>query len=69
VHSGKVALPGGMLAVGFVMAVAAHSTSSSAAVVVTSECWVSSYGVADTASEIEGAVFALASVAGSSVVA
>jgi hypothetical protein len=69
VHSRKVALMGGMLAVGSVMAVAIHSTGSSAAVVAASEHWVSASGVVVVASEIEGAAFALASMASSSMVA
>jgi hypothetical protein len=55
VYPGKVALPGRMLAMGSIVAVAVHSTGSPAAVVI--------------ASEIEGAAFALASEASSSMVA
>jgi hypothetical protein len=71
VYSEKVALPGKILAVGFVMAVVVHSTSSSAMVVVASERWVSASEALAIASKIEGAAFAfaLASVASSSMVA
>jgi hypothetical protein len=69
VHSGKGALSGGMLAAGSVMAVAANAIGLSAAVVAVSERRVSASGAMTIASEIEGAAFALASVAGSSVVA
>jgi hypothetical protein len=65
VYSGKVALPGGMLGVCSVVAVAIHSASSFAA----SARWVSASEAMTIASEIEGAAFALASMAGSSVVA
>jgi hypothetical protein len=58
-----------MLAVGSVMAVAAHSTGSSATVVAASAHWVSTFDFAVVASRIEGAAFAFASAAGSSVVA
>jgi hypothetical protein len=58
-----------MLAVSSVMAVVVDSTSSSAAVVATSECWVSASGTAAVAPKIEGAAFALASIASSSAVA
>jgi hypothetical protein len=51
------------------MVVAVHSVSSSAMVVAASACWVSASKAAAVASEIEGAAFALASVAGSSAVA
>jgi hypothetical protein len=69
VHYGKVALSGGMLAMGPVMAVVIHSTGSSVAVVTASEHWVSASGATAIASEIEGAAFVLAYVAGSSAVA
>jgi hypothetical protein len=65
----KVALPGGILVVRFDTAVAAHSTGSSAMVVIASEHWVSAYEAATVASRIVGAAFALAPVAGSSMVA
>jgi hypothetical protein len=67
VHSGKVALPSGMLAVGLVVAV--HSTSSSAVLVAISVHWVSRFGIAAVAHEIKGATIALASMVGSSMVA
>jgi hypothetical protein len=66
---GKVALPGGILVVGSVMVVAIHSTGSSTTVVIASACWVSTSIATTVASIIEGAAFALASVAGSSMVA
>jgi hypothetical protein len=69
VHSGKVALPGGMLVVGSVVAVAVHSTGSSTTVVAASEHWVSGSRIVAIASEIEGVAFALPSVPSSSVVA
>jgi hypothetical protein len=69
VCSGKVALPGTMLVVGSIVAVAAHSASSSAVVVTASARWVSAFEAAAVASGIEGAAFALAYTAGSSVVA
>jgi hypothetical protein len=69
VDSGKVALLGGMLAVGSALAVAVHSIGSSAAVVIASARWVSVFEVAAVASEIEGTANTLASVAGSSMVA
>jgi hypothetical protein len=62
-------LPSGMQVVGSTVVLAAHSVSSSAAVVAASECWVSASRAAAIASKIEGAVFALASTAGSSAVA
>jgi hypothetical protein len=62
-------LPGGMRAVGSTVVLAAHSVGSSAVVVAASECWVSASRATAIASEIEGAVFALASTAGSSAVA
>jgi hypothetical protein len=65
----KVALSGGMLVVGSIMAVAIDSTNSSVAVVAASERWVSTFEAATIASGIKGAAFALASAAGSSVVA
>jgi hypothetical protein len=60
-----------MLAIGSVVAVAAHSTGSSAVVVTASACWVSASEAMTVASRIEGVAFAfaLASVFGSSVVA
>jgi Na+/proline symporter len=67
VHSGKVALPGGMLGVGSVMVVAVHSTCLSTVMVAASERWVYASGVVAIASKIEGAAFALAFVVGSSV--
>jgi hypothetical protein len=67
--SRKVALPGGMLAVGSVIAVAIHSTGSSAVVVTSSQRWVSTSEAVAVTSGIEGTAFALASMAGSSVVA
>jgi hypothetical protein len=69
VCSRKVALPGGKLAVSSVVAVVVHSTGSSVAVVTASEHIFSAYEVAAIASEIEDTAFALASLAGSSVVA
>jgi hypothetical protein len=69
VCSRKVALPGEKLAVGSVVAVVVHSTGSSVAVVTASEHWVSASGATAIASEIEGAAFVLAYVAGSSAVA
>jgi hypothetical protein len=69
VHSGKVALLGGMLVTSSVVAVATYSTGSSAAVVIASEHWVSTSRAAVIASKIEGTAFAMASVAGSFVVA
>jgi hypothetical protein len=55
--------------VGPAIAVAAHSAGSSPTVVAASECVVSTSGATTVASEIEGATFVLASVAGSSTVA
>jgi hypothetical protein len=55
--------------VGSVMAVVVHSASSSAAVVTTSERWVSTSGATAIAPKIEGAAFALAFAASSSTVA
>jgi hypothetical protein len=49
--------------------VAIHSTGSSTTVVIASACWVSTSIATTVASIIEGAAFALASVAGSSMVA
>jgi hypothetical protein len=69
VHSGKVALLGGMLVVGSVVVVAVHSIGSSVAVVAASRCLVSPSGVVAIASGMEGAAFALASMAGSSTMA
>jgi hypothetical protein len=69
VDSGKVALLGGMLAVGSALAVDVHSIGSSAAVVIASTRWVSVSEAAAVASEIEGTANTLASVAGSSMVA
>jgi hypothetical protein len=69
VHFGKVALLGGMLAVSSVVAVAVHSTGSSVAMVTASERWVPASGATTVASKIEGAAFALASTAGSSMMA
>jgi hypothetical protein len=69
VHSRKAALPDRMLAAGSIVAVVVHSSCSSTVVVSGSEHWVSTFKVVAIASEIEGAAFALASVAGSSVVA
>jgi hypothetical protein len=57
-----------MLAVGSVLAVAIHSTGSSAAAVAASECWVSASEATAIASRIERAAFALASAASSFVV-
>jgi hypothetical protein len=68
VYSGKVALPGRMLAVGSTVAVAVYSVDSSAAVVSASMCWVSASEAVADASKIVGAAFALASVVGSSTV-
>jgi hypothetical protein len=62
-------LSGGMRAVGPAIAVAAHCAGSSATVVAASECVVSTSGATAVASEIEGATFVLAFVAGSSTVA
>jgi hypothetical protein len=58
-----------MLAVGSVMAVAAHSTSSSATVVAASKHWVYASEAAAIASGIEDVVFSLAPTTGSSMVA
>jgi hypothetical protein len=69
VRFGKVALPSGMLAMDSVVAVAAHSAGSSATVVATSVCWVSTSEATTVASRIKGAAFTLAYVAGSFVVA
>jgi hypothetical protein len=69
VYFGKVALPGRTMAMGSIMAVATHSADSSTAVVAASVCWVSTSEAIAVASEIEGAAFALASVASSSAVA
>jgi hypothetical protein len=55
--------------VGSDAAVVVHSTGSSTAVVTASEHWVSALEAAAIASGIGGTTFALASVAGSSVVA
>jgi hypothetical protein len=68
VYSGKVALPGRMLAVGSTVAVVVHSIDSFAAVVSASMCWVSASEAVADASKIVGAAFALASVVGSSAV-
>jgi hypothetical protein len=54
---------------GSIVAVAVHSTGSPAAVVIASACWVSTSEAVVVASEIEGAAFALASEASSSMVA
>jgi hypothetical protein len=54
--------------VGSVLAVAIHSTGSSAAAVAASECWVSASEATAIASGIERAAFALASTASSFVV-
>jgi hypothetical protein len=58
-----------MLAVGSVMAVVAHSTGSSAAVVIAFESWVYAYEAAVVASGIEDVASTLAPMAGSSMVA
>jgi hypothetical protein len=58
-----------MLAVGSDTAVAVHSAGSSATVVAASEHWVLASEAAAIASGIGGAAFALASMAGSYVVA
>jgi hypothetical protein len=58
-----------MLVVGSVMAVAAHSASSSAAVIAASEHWVYAYEAMTIASRIEDATIALAPAANSSMVA
>jgi hypothetical protein len=55
--------------VGSVVAVAVHSASSSTVVFTASECWVSTSDATVVASGIEGVAFALASAAGSSIVA
>jgi hypothetical protein len=55
--------------VGSEATVAVHSTGSSATVVAASEYWVLASEAAAVASGIGGASFALASVAGSSMVA
>ena len=68
-HSVDVALPGGRLAAGSVMAVAVHSVDSSAVVVAASEYLAYASGTAAVASDIEGAAFALTAAAGSSAVA
>jgi hypothetical protein len=52
-----------------IVVVAIHSIGSSTVVVTASERWVSASEVVATASGIKGAAFALASTAGSSVVA
>jgi hypothetical protein len=57
-----------MLVVGSVVAVVVHSVGSSAVVVATSERWVSASEAAAIAYGIEGATFALASAADSSMV-
>jgi hypothetical protein len=69
VYSGKVALPGRMLAVGSIMVVAGHSAESSATMVTASKRWVPTSEATTVASEIAGATFALTSMADSSVVA
>jgi hypothetical protein len=69
VCSGKVALPGGMLVVGSIVAVATHFVGSSATVVAPSECWVYASEATTVASIIEDAAFQLAPMIGSSVVA
>jgi hypothetical protein len=53
VCSGKVALSGGMLDVGSVVAVAVHSIGSSAVMVASFEHWVSATKVVAVASRIE----------------
>jgi hypothetical protein len=58
-----------MLAVCSVMAVAAHSTGSSTALVTATESWVYASEATVVASGIEDAVFALAPMTSSSVVA
>jgi hypothetical protein len=69
VCSGKVALLGEMLTMGSVVVVAVHSTSSSTVVVIASERRVSASEAVAVASGIEDDVFALTSVADSSMVA
>jgi hypothetical protein len=69
VHSRNVALLGGMLVVSPVVLVVVHSISSSVTVVAASESLISASRVVVIASEIEGATFALVSVADSSMVA
>jgi hypothetical protein len=61
--------PGRMLAVGSIVAVAAHFVGSSAVEVTTSERWVYTSKAIAVASRIEDAAFALAHVTDSSVVA
>jgi hypothetical protein len=68
VYYGKVALSGEMLVVGSVMVVVAHSAGSSTAVVAASVHWVFASEAVVVAFKIEGAAFALTSMAGSSVV-
>jgi len=58
-----------MRAAGFVVAAAAHSACSFAAVFAATEHLASASEIAAVASEIGGAAFALASAVGSSVVA
>jgi hypothetical protein len=67
-HSVKVELRGEVLVAGFVMSVAAHFASLSAAVFAAMEHLASASGIVAVASEIGGAAFASVSVVGSSVV-